>query len=37
MVRAIDFIMDKISEIICFYVIKPVDYERLSQKRLNGT
>ena len=28
MVPAIDFIMDKISKIICFYVIKLVDYER---------
>ena len=37
MVLAIDFIMDKISEIICFYVIKLVDYERLSHKHLSGT
>ena len=37
MVFAIDFIMDKISKIICFYMIKLVDYERLSHKHLSGT
>ena len=37
MVLAIDFMMDKISKIICFYVIKLVDYERLSHKHLSGT
>ena len=37
MVLAIDFMMDKISEIICFYMIKLVDYERLSHKHLSGT
>ena len=37
MVLAIDFIMDKISKTICFYVIKLVDYERRSHKHLSGT